>query len=405
MVCCKKQKLVIWGAGRWFNDTLSSIRTEMVDIVCVIDNCVNNIDVYDVHKSDYLHNVTFDYLIITVKYSNGILEECKWLNIPDNKIIVFWNDELLSNFDNIEFIDYIKRENYMLKRQIIILNKRILNSRFEYGDGGQPTVISGIECLSQIIENNYSLCRFGDGEFEIMRDKERPWFQTPNVSLKKRLFEVINSNNKAILIAIADNFGNLDKYTENAADAIRDYVKDSRDDIMMMLDKKRIYYDAYLSRPYLMYKDKAYSKTIFSLFKKLFLNRKLVIVEGEESRIGIGNDFFNSASNIKRMICPSSNAFDYYDDILEAVAVNADLDDLILISLGPTATVLAYDLALLGYQAIDIGQVDNEYEWSLIEATERMPIKGKAVSELNYWHSPLGIVSEDYYNQIVWKYL
>ena len=40
-------------------------------------------------------------------------------------------------------------------------------------------------------------------------------------------------------------------------------------------------------------------------------------------------------------------------------------DKLILIALGPTATVLAYDLAKEGYWAIDIGHLDLEYEWFL----------------------------------------
>jgi hypothetical protein len=38
------------------------------------------------------------------------------------------------------------------------------------------------------------------------------------------------------------------------------------------------------------------------------------------------------------------------------------MDKLILIALGPTATVLAYDLAKKGYQAIDIGHLPSCYE-------------------------------------------
>ena len=36
-----------------------------------------------------------------------------------------------------------------------------------------------------------------------------------------------------------------------------------------------------------------------------------------------------------------------------------------MIALGPTATVLAYDLAEMGYWALDIGHLDLEYEWFL----------------------------------------
>ena len=47
-----------------------------------------------------------------------------------------------------------------------------------------------------------------------------------------------------------------------------------------------------------------------------------------------------------------------------------DKKNLILISLGPTATVLAYDLSKLGYQAIDIGHTDLEYELLLRNETK-----------------------------------
>lgn len=50
--------------------------------------------------------------------------------------------------------------------------------------------------------------------------------------------------------------------------------------------------------------------------------------------------------------------------------------------MGPTATVLAYDLHLLGYQALDIGHIDIEYEWFLRKATEKIAIENKYVNEV-----------------------
>ena len=70
---------------------------------------------------------------------------------------------------------------------------------------------------------------------------------------------------------------------------------------------------------------------------------------------------------------------------------------MILITLGPTATILAYDLAMQGYQAIDLGQVDNEYEWFLRHATERIVIEGKSVSELAWYRIPETQISDDKY--------
>lgn len=55
--------------------------------------------------------------------------------------------------------------------------------------------------------------------------------------------------------------------------------------------------------------------------------------------------------------------------------------ELILIALGMTATILAYDLAKAGLWAIDIGHIDVEYEWFIRGATEKVALNGKFVNE------------------------
>jgi len=47
-----------------------------------------------------------------------------------------------------------------------------------------------------------------------------------------------------------------------------------------------------------------------------------------------------------------------------------------------TATVLAYDLAKLGYWAIDLGHLDLEYEWFLSGRGDRFAVKGKFTNEV-----------------------
>ena len=42
---------------------------------------------------------------------------------------------------------------------------------------------------------------------------------------------------------------------------------------------------------------------------------------------------------------------------------------------------MAYDLNKLGYQAIDVGHVDIEYEWFLMKATEKVKLQNKYVNE------------------------
>lgn len=172
---------------------------------------------------------------------------------------------------------------------------------------------------------------------------------------------------------------------------------------MSLLALSREYYDAYVSRPYMIYKDKDKNATeIFKLYKKLFCDRNILIIEGENTKTGVNNGLLDGAKSVKRILCPDTNAYSVYDKILNKAIESASSDDLILITLGPTATILAYDLAMEGYQAIDFGQVDNEYEWFLRHATEKIVIEGKSVSEIAWYRIPeIQIYDDKYETQII----
>lgn len=80
-------------------------------------------------------------------------------------------------------------------------------------------------------------------------------------------------------------------------------------------------------------------------------------------------------------MCPATDAYEKYDDILENCVNCASGDDLFLLALGPTATVLAYDIFKAGYQAIDLGHLDLEYEWFKNNSGERCRVSTKYNNE------------------------
>lgn len=94
----------------------------------------------------------------------------------------------------------------------------------------------------------------------------------------------------------------------------------------------------------------------------------------------MGNNCFDGSTSIKRIIAPSKNSFVRYNEILNT-ALHQDPNALYLIALGPTATVLAYDLAISGRQALDIGHIDLEYEWWTQRTTTKTTIPGKFCNE------------------------
>lgn len=86
---------------------------------------------------------------------------------------------------------------------------------------------------------------------------------------------------------------------------------------------------------------------------------------------------------------------------MAAIIKKITCDDLILIALGHTATVLAYDLSKLGYQAIDIGHIDIEYEWLRMGAKRKMPVPNKYVNEVREGRIDTDLNDVTYQSQII----
>lgn len=398
------KRVYIWGAGYYADYIYSVIDKKSCIINGMIDEDEDKQgkcwkDKLRIYSPEELEKLDFEYIVISILKYNEVENKCKELHIPETKIISYWKDvESNGLFEN--RAERIRKE----QKENIILKNRLDSAPYEWGLKPVPIIYSAVELLNKIIDEKSSLCRFGDGEFNMMREVDRPWFQKKSKSLKNRLIEIINTNIPDINIAIAQNYIGLERYKEADADSIREYMSyDTRDDIFKFIDLKRVYYDAYVSRPYIMYKDKTNAVQIFYLFKKIWRGRDVIIVEGKYARGGINNDLYAEAKSIKRIICPSENAWDHYEEILKSVLRHIKKEDLVCISLGPTATVLAYDIAKLGFQALDIGQLDNEYDWYQSGVMKRTAILGKMVAEVDNNGNLLDFNNQEYVSQIVEK--
>ena len=276
---------------------------------------------------------------------------------------------------------------------IIFYNKNITEKR------NPPIVLDTDKTLDKIINDKFSVSRFGDGEFALMYGESLK-FQPSNKELENKLKSILCSNENNHIVCIPDVFGKIDWATDKAKKYWKRYLSLNRSKIYKMLNKNKIYYDTQVTRLYIDLIDKTVVEKRFKKIKLLWKDREVILVEGEQSRLGIGNNLFDSATNIKRIICPAVNAFEYYNEILKEVK-KQDKSKLILIALGPTATVLSYDLSKLGYQAIDIGHIDIEYEWFLKGVQEKCPVKNKYIGEIEGGDNVQGIMDNKYRNEII----
>ncbi len=257
------------------------------------------------------------------------------------------------------------------------------------------------DSIDKIINERCSMARFGDGEFSIMAGHDRQKFQKYNDVLSKRLQDVINVREERFLIAIADNYGELTKYSRAGKSGIRAYMTDEvRKEHAQFIDINRMYHNAYISRPCVLFADCETKEPLkrFNNLKNIWKNRNVIIIEGAETRLGVGNDLLNESRTIRRIECPPENAFNKYKEILQAALEYGISDCLYLIALGPMAGVLAYDLFQNGYQALDIGHIDLEYEWYLHGNGKRCAIKGKYNNEV-IGGEQVEIIEDDSYKE------
>lgn len=250
-------------------------------------------------------------------------------------------------------------------------------------------VLNDKDTIKEIINKKKSIARFGDGEFKWIIGAKQNSFQNYSKKLAERLVNVLkNTNDRKILICIPEGLKKIDEYTESSQLFWKNFVRWHGRNIVQYLDMNYTYGNTNFTRWYLEYKDKSKMKEKIKSLKKIWDKREIVLIEGVDTKLGVGNDLFNNCKKIERILAPSKNAFDKYEEILEK-AKEIEKDKLIIIALGPTATILAYDLAQVGYQALDIGHVDIEYEWYLRKATKKIAIPGKYVNEA-------GGINDDY---------
>lgn len=267
--------------------------------------------------------------------------------------------------------------------------------------GWKPQVVSIDDTIDYILKNRCSVSRYGDGEFSVMIGYGNG-FQTQDAMLSNRLREIIKSNLDHHIVCIGDIFGSMSSLKKESREFNDGLLNLHREDWLALLNRHKTYFNAFFTRPYQMFADKSNSKRWFEKCKKIWERRDLLIVEGEFSRLGVGNDLFAGANSVERILCPATNAFEKYDQIYNAVK-KYGRDKLVLIALGMTATVLAFDVAKIGYWAIDIGHIDIEYEWYLRKASCKIAIPGKYVNEVEKGKMVESIADQGYTSQIILK--
>ena len=260
--------------------------------------------------------------------------------------------------------------------------------------------MNSMETIDFIIKNRVSVSRYGDGEYDLI-NRCGNGFQKDNEELSAKLAHILANPIPNHLICIPLALNNVKGLRLRSKLFWMSFVARKSELVYKNTRKGDIYGNSLFTRFYIIMGDRRTSPQIANHIKQIWQGRNVCIVEGENTRLGVGNDLLEGANNICRILCPSKNAYDKYNKIREVVNTKIPKNTLILCALGMTATALAYDLSIDGYQAIDIGHVDIEYIWMKMGAKSQCSVQGKYVNEAPSMEPIEEIISES--DQILCK--
>lgn len=259
--------------------------------------------------------------------------------------------------------------------------------------------------IKYIEKHKCCIARYGDGEFDHILNLKDEGFQMRSPELTTALAEVLMNKNKNLLLCVPRCMNTIEGCNRHSGTFWIEWGKNGHhEQIIRMIrayaGRNYLFGDSQITRPYIDWATDERARRTFPMLKRLWKGRDILLVEGEQTRMGVGNDLFDDAKSVKRILAPAVDAFEHRKEIQETILANYH-GELILMALGPTATVLAADFAGMEIQALDIGNIDIEYEWFLRGAKERVAIPGKFTNEAKGGRGFSECRDEKYLNQII----
>lgn len=214
-----------------------------------------------------------------------------------------------------------------------------------------PNVKSIDETIDALVNTEASIARFGDGEYLLMSGKSID-FQKYSRQIQKKLLEVMNSNCPNCLIGIIEyKLTGMTPYT-------RDFWFENIYRIIKLF-KRNTFYNARISWEL--------SHERINKLKKIWEGKDIIFVTGKDSEFNVNHELFNNKNSAQNVYGLPNNAFFEYDSLSKAIidVAKSISNPIVILSLGPTASILAYDLATKGIRSLDLGHITNIYDKSI----------------------------------------
>lgn len=188
-----------------------------------------------------------------------------------------------------------------------------------------------------------NLARFGDGEIKIARGhdaKSQPW----HPGLQRQLLAVLARPGSRCVACIPNIAGPVKSPKEPF------WAQYRKDEAVRLYDPRLTYGSSFITRP--DSSPTALGDDYWDALERLWRGRHVVAVGG--SHKSLKADDLVGAASVEEVDAPRTNAWTRQGELLHRLK---DEKRLVIMCIGATATVLAWELAKVGVHALDLGHV------------------------------------------------
>lgn len=215
-----------------------------------------------------------------------------------------------------------------------------------------PDVLTEVETL-EALHQGKSIARYGDGELKLCR-KASIKCQEYDAELSLRLQKILRYESDNCLVAIP----RIQDKTALNPEKHPFWAPYEKPPYVDFYNRTLTYGSAFITRPDSI--PAINTKEYFKHIQQLWNGRDVILINGTNRPFDKHPTFLTNAASVARWDCPSQNAWAVYKRIFKNCTEESK-DTLFILSAGPTATVLAYDLSEAGYQALDLGHIGMYY--------------------------------------------
>jgi len=215
-----------------------------------------------------------------------------------------------------------------------------------------PAVLTEAETVTRLLAGA-SIGRYGDGELKLCLERSA-CAQEHNPAISFRLREILKSESDNFIVGIPRisdrSMMNAQKKSFWSQYTATKYTS------LYKLDK--VYGSAFITRPDSV--PGINTHEYFNCIKALWDKRHVILINGNGKRFDKDPSILDNAESVECWDYPAQNAWEHYAEIMERAGQQRK-DKIFILALGPTATVLTFDIHNLGFQALDLGHLGMFY--------------------------------------------